>query len=92
MAGLYEMVRRIEELGGEIKSADAIVLEDTLHRDRAKRVFEQQETKLVASIKLTVDKRAERDAIAARMATEALKSGEPLDPNDHTPMIVEENK
>lgn len=92
MPGLQDMTRRIEELGGEIRAADGQVIEDTGVRDRAKRVYDQAEAKLLLSIKTTVDKRAERDQIADRLRTEALKSGEPLDPSEHTPLIIEDNK
>lgn len=89
MPGLFDIVRRIEELGGEIKAADDFVKEDTIQRDRAKRIYEAAESKLKNSVATAVKLREERDKKADKLRTEALKTGEPLDPADHTPMIVE---
>lgn len=90
MPGLQDIVRRAEELNGEIKSADAIVTEDRVHRDRAKRTYDQAEAKLTKSIATAVDKRSERDALATRAAAEITKAGEPLDPSEHTPIYIED--
>lgn len=89
MPGLFDLVRRVEELGGEIKAADDVVKEDTIQRDRAKRIYDQTEKKLIASVAMAVKLRGERDEKAGKLHTEALKTGEPLDPADHTPMVIE---
>lgn len=89
MPGLFDLSRRIEELGGEIKAADDVVKEDTVQRDRAKRIYDAAETKLGASVEKAVKLREERDTKADRLREEAKKVGEPLDPADHTPMQIE---
>lgn len=83
---LSEMKLRADSIGGEIKQADANIIEAKVATERAKSALALAETAERKAIEAAADKRKERDALASGLYAYTKGLGEVL-PAEPPPII-----